>query len=487
VQLWVKQKKILRWLAGDEPLVFVALRSGQKTGKTLCLAVAAWWYAETRPGSRVFCTSSDVDNLRENLWKEISLVRQRAAAAYLRGDRAHADGLEGVAVPLHPSTGVRLESGSTIVGRTAADSDSLGGYSGASQLFVVDEGNGVPDANYDAFEGNLLGGGRMLVAGNPTTTSGKYFSIFNDARVAAGWRTEKLSATEVCDLGVPGLATRAGVEKMIAAYGRQSPVVSARVFGDFPKNAANCVVSLAQLDQANARLVEVPPEALALLEDGDLELGVDVARTGDDDSAICPRRHLRAWTPTADNGLVENGLDNVALAKKVLRVCRERARRGERVRVKVDGGGVGGGVIDVLREYAIALDDRLEKSERGIGVPPPFTIDVVEVNAGWRADADDEYVNLRAQLHFAVAAWIDRGGAFEADARLGAELLAPTYTFDRENRFVVEPKDEVKKKLPGGKSPDVSDALALALYRGRSSDARGLAPVTHVQSQLRDW
>ena len=51
--------------------------------------------------------------------------------------------------------------------------------------------------------------------------------------------------------------------------------------------------------------------------------------------------------------------------------------------------------------------------------------------------------------------------AIPNDNSLKQELATPVYWYDSSGRKVLEPKDEIKKRLQGGGSPDMADALAL--------------------------
>ena len=85
----------------------------------------------------------------------------------------------------------------------------------------------------------------------------------------------------------------------------------------------------------------------------------------------------------------------------------------------------------------------------------------VAVNTGERATEPDDYVNLRAELHFGFKKWLREGGAIPDDARLQSELVAPKYSSDARNRLKVESKDELRKRLR--RSPDRADAAMLSL------------------------
>ena len=73
-----------------------------------------------------------------------------------------------------------------------------------------------------------------------------------------------------------------------------------------------------------------------------------------------------------------------------------------------------------------------------------------------------KYVLLRDEIWFALADWLKAGGVFPPDAKLEAELVAPTYKFDPRLRLKVESKDDIKKRLK--RSPDRADGLGLAVF-----------------------
>lgn len=115
--------------------------------------------------------------------------------------------------------------------------------------------------------------------------------------------------------------------------------------------------------------------------------------------------------------------------------------------VFVDGGGVGGGVVDRLRQ---------------LGVP------VVDVQFGAKSDNNYGavetgvvYANKRAEIWGSLREWLAIG-AIPDDAQLTAELTGPQYGFvEREggSAILLEAKKDMKSR--GLASPDLADALAL--------------------------
>jgi len=416
IRLWLRQRDIAQALARSSR---VAVRSGHKIGKSAVAAALAYWWVFTRPQARVLLTAPSDHQVKNILWREIR-ARHREAAIPLGGEPA-----------LDHRTGYKLAGGREIIGLTTSEAERIAGISSPNLLIIVDEAAGYPEHLFEALFGNLAGGGHLLMLGNPTQTSGTFYSAFHVNRDR--WATLRVSSYESpCVTGeepcIPGLATREWIEWAEAYWGRESPVFSVRVLGEFPRQAENAIIGIAKVEQAVQRWRSATPGAEPL------RLGVDVARYGADRSVIFPVRGSYAYEP-----VILHGQDVVQVAGYVRRVAQELARRDERVRVAVDIIGVGGGVADIIK-----ADQNLE---------------VVEVNVAERARAEG-YANLRAQLWFGLRDWLEDGGALPPVPELEAELVAPTYSFNARGALKVEEKDAIKGRL--GRSPDLADALALA-------------------------
>lgn len=160
-------------------------------------------------------------------------------------------------------------------------------------------------------------------------------------------------------------------------------------------------------------------------------LGVDVARHGDDrtvalfrDGDLVRAGDIRSW----------RGLDTMQTAARVAALIEEYKPDA----VFIDGVGVGGGVVDRLRQ----MQHR-----------------VIEVNAGATAGDDTRYFNLRAEMWGKMRDWLKDRGSIPNDDALADDLTAPSYSYDHRNRVKLERKEEMKAR--GLPSPDVGDALAM--------------------------
>lgn len=428
----------------------VAVKSGQKTGKTLldvCLAV--WWCCTRRRG-KVIVTSSSFEQVKDPIWSELTALWQRLQ------DR----GIDLFPEPaLDPRTGVRWRDGRSIRGLSTKKKERAAGKSGSEQLIILDETSGIDAPICEAFEGNTLGGGKILCTTNPTEVSGFLFECFHSMREF--WKCFTLSARETPnyvndnDL-IPGLARRKDVDRLIKAYGEGSPFVQVRVDGDFPTTSSNAVITLGQVEKALKRWALLPEE---IAGGNTLDLGVDVARFGDDSSAVTARRGLRLYSPAwfkdgNDVDAVVHGYDSGAVAGVVLQCMRALRRPGnERVRIKLDAaGGYGTAVADMLRH--------LQNEGKTPGLDE--FVQIIEVNVSESSSEPEKYPRLRSEVWFGGRLFFGAGGVMYSDPQLESELIAPIYKVTPKGQLEVEKKEDTKKRL--GRSPDRADSALLAIY-----------------------
>jgi len=417
---WSRQAEFLRAVAAND---HVACKSGQKTGKSAGLAILALWWCVTRPRSRVLLTAPSSHQIKNILWPEIRQLHTNAR--YPLGGTLFID----------PAKGLEWGDKWGIFAVTTDKPERIQGLSGSRQLIVVDEASGYPEALFGALQGNLAGGGKMVLTSNPTQTSGTFYDAFNKNR--DHWARVSISSLETPNftLGlprVPGLATPEWLDFSLLEWGGpESPLYQTRALGNFPTQGTNAVVGTALVDAA----VERWP---TMSDEGALVLGLDVARFGDDDSVIAPRRGQRVGELLVEHGKstdqIAGWARDTALALRV---------KDERVTINVDTIGVGGGVADTLRTYDL---DWLQ---------------VVDVNSSEAASDPEQFHNRRSEMAFAVKDFLAEGGAIPRDGKLEGELVAPTYDFDPRGRRRVESKDDIKKRIK--RSPDRADAVALAV------------------------
>jgi phage terminase large subunit len=462
---WARQADIIRSVADNAQ---TAAKTGHRIGKSLLAAGLALWWVCTRAEGRVIVTAPSQGQVKNIIWRELGMLHARIKH------------LVGGEMPLDPMVGLRLSGNRQIIGISTDTPERLAGLAGPSMLFIIDEASGFADALYQAIEGNSAGGeddeedaddyetedalseqernwfaeAKILAIGNPTKTSGWFFDIFRTAN--PDWACFTVSSEESPNITrvandngkypakVPGLATRSWLLKMQRKYGpdhESHPVYMVRVMGLYPGHAANSVIALSDVEKAQKRgALPWIPKA-----EGEVTLGVDVARFGDDDSVIasCVDDRVLPLDVFPD-------LDGPDLAAQVIRVATARRRGKGRVRVNLDGIGVGVSCLDTI----IRSDEVREG-----------WLYVVNVQVSERADDEINYASLRSEIWFRCGEWLAAGGALPNDSELSRELLAPTYEVAAKSRLEVASKKAMKKILK--KSPDRADAVCLAVYRGR--------------------
>lgn len=414
---------------------YVAVRSGHKIGKSRLAAALAIWWGVTRPSAHVIMTAPTFDQVENPLWSELRDLYENSPVK-----------LADTSPALDPGTGWRLGGKRIIRGRTTAAGkpEAMAGKSGHQLFFIVDEASGYPEPLFRALFGNLAGGGKILLLSNPTQTSGTFYNAFHER--AHLWRTLHVRSTDTPNFHggrVPGIATPEWLARQVEDWGEGSEAYLVRALGEFPSASSDAVIALALVEAAKKRAAK---DAFANATER-LNFGVDVGRGGDD-TVIQPRRGYILGPLDAFNG--SQSEDGPTVAGRVMMRVRDHRKPGakpERPVVKVDTIGYGASAFDALKPFSVGANAEIE---------------LVGVNSSTKSDDESRYHNLRSQLHFAVRDWLKDGGALPDDGKLCGELVAAKWKPDPRGRCLVEPKDEIKKRL--GRSPDRADALSLAVY-----------------------
>ncbi|WP_325594664.1 hypothetical protein [Iamia sp.] len=325
-------------------------------------------------------------------------------------------------------------------------SDRFQGFHAEHALVVIDEAAGVDDRVYDALDAVMTSEqARMLLIGNPTNPVGTFYEAFHGARSL--YRCITITAADTPNMTAgrtvrPYLITQAWIDDAITKHGAGSPYVTARVHAEFPAVSDNNLIPLAHVEAADARLPETDPLPAG---SGDLEAGLDVARMGTDESALCVRRGHQIVSEDA-----WSGMDTMETVGKVRHQLPDPSLLAA---IKVDVIGIGAGVADRLREA---------------GYP------VVDVNVSSRSSDPEQWPNLRHELWWNIRERFREGtiGGPIDGATMG-QLSNVRYRYDsRHTKPLIESKDDMRKR--GVRSPDRAEALMLAFTN--PPKAPGLAP-----------
>lgn len=410
------QAEVLKAFPNERRLALLACKG---PGKTCVLAWLAWNFLLTRPNPKVVATSISKDNLKDGLWTE--MAKWQARSELLK--ELFIWNKERIQSKEHYKTWWMSARTWTKGADTDQQANTLAGIHEDYMLFILDEVGGIPDAVMAAADAGLATGieTKILMAGNPTHLEGPLY------RAATRERDMWFLVSITADPDDPNRTPRVSKEwanEQIKKYGRDNPWVLVNVFGKFPPSSLNSL--LGPDDVAGAMGKHLTEDQYSFAQK---RLGIDVARFGDDRTIIFPRQGLASFMPAEMRGARTNEI--------AARVAAAKAKWGSELEF-VDGtGGWGAGVIDFL--YQAKLTPQ-------------------EINFAGRA-YDDRYENKRAEMWFEMANWIKRGGALPNLPELQKELTAPTYTFTKRGKFLLESKEQIKDRL--GFSPDLADALCL--------------------------
>lgn len=365
------------------------------------------------------------DNLKDNLWPEISKWMQTNSQSKYPFISKHFEWTkERIFCKEHPETWFLSARSYSKSANADEQGRTLSGLHSKYVLAMVDESGEVPVAVAKAAEQAMsevhCSFARILQAGNPTSHSGMLYAAANE--LSDLWEVVRITG----DPDDPKRSPRIDIDwarTQIETYGRDNPWVMSSILGLFPPSSLNNLISLDIIQKAMSMHYTEPQYAHA-----QKRLGVDVARFGDDRTCIFPRQGLVAFKPFE--------MRNASSHEIAARVMSAKYKWKSEAEF-VDGtGGYGSGVVDSIKQSG----------------ENPY-----EIHFSSKA-TDSRYLNKRAEMWFRMKDWLESGGALPNIPGLAKELAAPMYYFQN-GKFQLEPKEQIKKRL--GFSPDIADALAL--------------------------
>lgn len=431
---WTKQEEIILSVRDNR---YTTVRACHDVGKTYIASRTALWFLYTHPQSIVVTTAPTMRQVENLLWRELRAAHEKAKRP-LGGE------------PL--KTRLDLAPDWYAIGASSGDPDKLQGFHAASGdiLIIIDEAAGVKEEAFEAIEGMMTSeNARMLMIGNPTSDTGSFrashhswtyankihISVFdtpnfvnNGIRNVRDLKKVDLDKVEIVN---HYLVSPRWAKEKIDAWGTDSPMFQARVLGNFPSESVNTVIPLNYLELASE------PEHREALETigGDLKLGVDPARFGNDETVITPRyggfipeqKIYKKQSTTATAGLVR------------------QYNSPRPVFIGIDVDGLGGGVYDSLE------DEKIDG--------------IVEIHNNAKALPDSSgltFANLASQLWWRARELFIAGElAIPDDDELIFQLSTRKYSFTSKG-LTVESKDDWKRRYKG-KSPDRADSLIYSL------------------------
>ena len=406
----------------------VSVRSGQGVGKTGLEAAIVIWYLCTRPFPKVIATAPSMNQLYDVLWAEISkwlssskvknLLKWTKTKVYMKGQ----------------------EERWWATARTAVRPENMQGFHEDYMLFVVDEASGIADPIMEAILGTLSGHeNKLLMCGNPTRTTGTFYDSHNSDRDL--YRTFKVSSMD------SPRTSRENIQMLLKKYGKDSDVARVRVYGEFPKGESDSLISLEVAERAAESIVDIS-------ENYTLQLGVDVARFGDDKTIIAPRIGGRVLE--LQDYSKKDTMETAGNVLKTARELKDKYTQINKVIITIDDDGLGAGVTDRLREV-----NRQQK----------LGYIIIPVKNGAKAKESDKYDKKITEMWDSMRERLDQNFSnflqgeedtieIPDDPVLIKQLSNRKYTVDSNGKLAIEDKKQYKKRT--GESPDRADAVLLS-------------------------
>ena len=421
------QAEFLQAIADGERKM--SIRSGHGTGKSTSASWAMLWYVLLRFPNKVVVTAPTSGQLFDALFAELKrwineLPKQLQPMLTVKSDR-----VELAAAPSEAFISARTSRAET--------PEALAGVHSENVLLVVDEASGVPEKVFEAAAGSMSGhSATTVLLSNPTRSSGTFYE--SQTRMAGSWWTRRWSCVD------SPLVSEEFVDEMRMRYGEDSNAFRIRVLGEFPLADDDTIIPFHLVESAMHRDIEVTPDQKPIW-------AIDPARFGTDRTAFCKRvgnvvTEIKSW----------QGVDLMGTVGRVMAEYEALPLSQRPSEILVDSIGVGGGVVDRLRE---------------LGAP------VRGVNVSEVPSMGQTYNNLRTELWFKTKAWLeDRSCKIPDNDDLLADLTGIRYAFTSSGKMQAESKDAMKRR--GLKSPDLADAVCLTM----ASDA-----VTALSGRSSRW
>lgn len=409
-----------------------AVSSGRGIGKSALVSWITIWMLSTRIGSTTIISANSEAQLRSVTWAEITKWLAMSLNSHW---------FEVSATRLAPAKWITelverdLKKGTRywgVEGRlwSAENPDAYAGVHNYDGVMVIfDEASGIDDAIWGVTAGFFTENtpNRFWLAfSNPRRNTGYFFECFHSKRDF--WNTKIVDARTVEG------TDKAVYQQIIDEYGADSSQAHVEVYGEFPAEGDDQFISSLLVDDAMKRDKYKDDTA-------PIVIGVDPARFGADSTVIVVRKgrdltEIRRFKGDDTMTVVGHVIDAIEEFNPAL--------------VVIDEGGVGGGVVDRLKEQRYKV--------RG-------------VNFGNKSKNPLMYGNMRAQMWGAMRDWL-KTATVPNDRMLKADLISPLMKPDSKGTIFLESKKDMRAR--GLASPDAADALCVTFAY----------PVAHREARL---
>jgi hypothetical protein len=425
--------------------LYLCGESGIPTHNSMIASVLACWWVSTKPPGQaiVVSTAPTYAQVNKILWEEIRKHHSNSQRGEypMPGRVTQADEW-------------KLADGQIVgFGRKPAKGDrhSFHGIHRRFVLVLLDEACGVPEEIWTGVEAITTNVGcRILAIGNPDDRNTEFGKNFLEPKTAHLWNrisipaktTPNFTSEPVPRLLNEVLISREWAEERLADWGEKDPRYISKIDARFPEQSQSSLFSPSLIADA----IDEPP---APSKYSILRLGVDVARFGSDKTVVASCSGVTAQIEES-----WSGVDTVSSAYKVLDIAErlKEERKAPWVEIRVDGVGLGAGVIDTLNARAALLPD------------PWFTVYEMHGSASPPANVGGSvygFYNARAYWFDQLRQKMRNGSVklIDPDELISDDLKMVFYSI-KNGRLLIASKEAMRSEY--GRSPDLADAVAYA-------------------------
>ena len=397
----------------------LSVSSGRGIGKSALVSWLTLWMLSTRIGASVIISANSESQLRSVTWAEITKWASMLINAHW---------FETSATKITPAKWLTdlvekdLKRGCrywSVEGKlwTIENPDAYAGVHNADGIMLIyDEASGIPQEIWDVSAGFFTEQTEnrfWCVFSNPRRNSGAFFETHNLKRQY--WLTKTVDARTVEG------TDKAIYEQIIDENGADSFQAFVEVYGIFPSADSDQFIGSDIVNDAALR-----PRYKDL--SAPIIIGADPARFGADSTVILVRQgrdivSIKRLKGADTMEVVGHIIDAIEEYKPAL--------------VVIDEGGLGGGVVDRLKEQKYKV--------RG-------------VNFGQKSKNPLAFGNLRAQMWNDMRTWL-KTASIPDDRLLKVDLTGPKMKPDSKGTIFLESKKDMAAR--GLASQDSADALAV--------------------------
>lgn len=404
-----------------------AVASGRGPGKSALLGMLAWFFMSTRIGGSIIVTANTEPQLMTKTMPEISKWFRMAINSHWFTVNAMtirpADWFAQLIKKPPERGGLLIDDLYYYVSAQLWKEEVPDAFAGAhnmnGEVYIFDEASGIPQPIWTVTAGVFtepIIDKFWFVCSNPRNNVGPFFECFHKNR--DDWRPVQIDTREV-----EGVSKEV-YDPIIRQFGPDSNEAKIEVYGQFPDSSEDQFIGVDVIRGAMQREIVEDKNA-------PLIMGVDLARSEKGDrSVICYRKGRDARSIPWQ---IYKGYKGDQLVTKI---C-EAIDKYNPDEVMIDGGGLGGPIIDMVRSLGYK---------------------VREVQAGAKATDNTTFPNKRLEMWWNMREWLEIG-CIPENPDLMDDLKGPRLDSHKiTGQYILESGKEMKSR--GLASPDLASALA---------------------------